>query len=74
MKAFSQQDAKAWHAELAETVLTSWSTTESGLSQAEVGRRQHQYGPNVLPWRLRQKFRIPQSESAALVELHRGGL
>jgi P-type Ca2+ transporter type 2C len=51
MKPFSQQDAKAWHAEHADAVLTSWSTSESGLSQAEVERRQHEYGPNVLPER-----------------------
>lgn len=51
MKPFSQQDAKAWHAEPADAVLTEWSTSESGLSQTEVERRQHEYGPNVLPER-----------------------
>lgn len=51
MKPFSQQDAKAWHAEPTDAVLTSWNTAESGLSQVEVERRQHEYGPNVLPER-----------------------
>lgn len=49
MKPFSKQDAKAWHAEPADAVLAAWSTSERGLSQAEVERRQHEYGPNVLP-------------------------
>jgi len=46
-----KQDARAWHAEAAEAVLAAWSTSETGLSQAEVERRQRDYGPNVLPER-----------------------
>jgi len=46
-----KQDARAWHAEPADVVLAAWSTSETGLSQAEVQRRQQEYGPNVLPER-----------------------
>ncbi len=46
-----KQDAKAWHAEPADAVLAAWSTSESGLKQAEVERRQQEYGLNVLPER-----------------------
>lgn len=49
MKTLAKQDAKAWHAEPANAVLAAWSASESGLSQAEVERRQQEYGPNVLP-------------------------
>lgn len=49
MKPFAKQDAKAWHAEPADAVLSAWSTSEAGLPQAEVERRQQEYGPNVLP-------------------------
>lgn len=44
-----KQDARAWHAEPADVVLAAWNTSETGLSQAEVERRQREYGPNVLP-------------------------
>ncbi|MBM3272866.1 HAD-IC family P-type ATPase [Candidatus Kaiserbacteria bacterium] len=44
-----KQDARAWHAEPVAAVFDAWSTTESGLSQAEVERRQHEYGQNALP-------------------------
>lgn len=46
-----KRDARAWHAEPAEAVLAAWSTSEKGLSPAEVERRQREYGPNVLPER-----------------------
>lgn len=51
MTATLKQDAREWHAKPADAVLKSWSTSESGLSQAEVERRRHEYGPNVLPER-----------------------
>lgn len=49
MKPVVKQDTKAWHAEPAEAVLAAWSTSASGLSQAEVDRRQQEYGLNLLP-------------------------
>jgi Ca2+-transporting ATPase len=51
MTTTSKQEARAWHAEPAEAVLAVWKTSETGLSEAEVERRRHEYGPNVLPER-----------------------
>lgn len=51
MTPFDQQVARAWHAEPVEAVFAAWSATASGLSQAEVERRQKTYGPNLLPER-----------------------
>lgn len=51
MASFDKQAARAWHAEPIQRVLTAWSTTANGLSQAEVERRQKTYGPNLLPER-----------------------
>lgn len=49
MNPISKQMKMAWHAEPADRVLAAWNTAERGLSQSEVERRQHEYGPNVLP-------------------------
>lgn len=51
MTPIHKQDARAWHAESTDAVLAAWSTSESGLPQAEAERRQHEYGPNRLPER-----------------------
>lgn len=51
MASFEKQDARAWHAEPVDGVLAAWETTEHGLSQTEVARRQQKYGPNLLPER-----------------------
>jgi len=44
-----KQETRAWHAEPADTVLETLSTSDSGLSQVEAERRQQEYGPNLLP-------------------------
>jgi len=44
-----RQVTRSWHAEPAAAVLVAWSTSERGLSEVEVARRQDEYGPNVLP-------------------------
>lgn len=46
-----KQIFRVWHVEPAEAVLKAWSTTERGLSQADVAGRQQEYGLNVLPER-----------------------
>jgi magnesium-transporting ATPase (P-type) len=51
MASFEKQNARAWHAEPVDGVLAAWETTEHGLSQTEVARRQQKYGPNLLPER-----------------------
>jgi Ca2+-transporting ATPase len=51
MTPFQQQIAGAWHAEPVTGVLAAWTTTASGLSQAEVEHRLKKYGPNLLPER-----------------------
>ena len=51
MASFEKQNARAWHAEPVDGVLAAWETTEHGLSQTEVERRQQKYGPNLLPER-----------------------
>lgn len=49
MERFKRQEARPWHAERAEEVLTQLGTSERGLLQEEVTRRQQLYGPNLLP-------------------------
>lgn len=49
MKPPQLQAPRQWHAESAETVVAEWKSSESGLSMAEVNRRQQQFGLNVLP-------------------------
>jgi Ca2+-transporting ATPase len=51
MVSFEKQNARAWHAEPVDGVLAAWESTEHGLSQTEVARRQQKYGPNLLPER-----------------------
>ena len=51
MKPTRKQESRAWHAEPVTEVLAALSTTESGLSQADVERRLQLYGPNLLPER-----------------------
>ncbi len=46
-----KQGSRAWHAEPAEVVLSAWTTSRTGLSQAEAERRLREYGRNVLPER-----------------------
>jgi P-type Ca2+ transporter type 2C len=46
---FASQEAKVWHAQPAESVLTDWRTTERGLTEEEAARRKKEYGPNLLP-------------------------
>lgn len=51
MASFEKQAARAWHSEPVSRVLAAWETTEHGLGQTEVARRQQKYGPNLLPER-----------------------
>lgn len=44
-----KQKVRPWHAEPAEAVISALETSPRGLSEAEVRRRQQEYGPNLLP-------------------------
>ncbi len=49
MTKLQKQVARAWHAESAKSIAAELEASESGLSTAEVKRRQHRFGLNVLP-------------------------
>lgn len=49
MTQLPRPDAKPWHTESADAVLTAWQTPQAGLSEAEAGRRHQLFGPNLLP-------------------------
>lgn len=44
-----KQDVRPWHTELPDAVLATLGTSPRGLTEQDVSRRQHQYGPNLLP-------------------------
>ena len=44
-----KQDIRSWHSESPESILGALGTVPRGLTPAEVGRRQHEYGLNLLP-------------------------
>jgi len=44
-----KQEAQPWHSESPESILTALGASPHGLTQAEVERRQQEYGPNLLP-------------------------
>jgi magnesium-transporting ATPase (P-type) len=43
------QEVRPWHADRPEAVFTAFGTSPRGLTEHEVGRRQQQYGLNLLP-------------------------
>ena len=51
MNSLHDQPTRPWHTLSAEAVLSALTTTEGGLSAAEVDRRRRDFGPNVLPER-----------------------
>lgn len=44
-----KQEIRPWHSENPESILRALDTSPRGLTQAEVERRQQEYGPNLLP-------------------------